>query len=227
MLRPRLGNEADREARARIERARNELTEEHLNTLELQAAQVVHGRDPSGLAPRTTQTCTASSAFRSTILPTQCRASSARRSVSGSRPATGSSALASGSGSARCSAGTSAAPLRGVDWDAAFPAEAMLPALEATLAELGIDLHAQQNVELDVEERPNKDPRAFCAPIEVPGPRRPRHQASGRPRRLARTVPRGRSHGAFRPHVGVALAGGDDGSATTRSPRAGRCCSST
>jgi hypothetical protein len=37
------------------------------------------------------------------------------------------------------------------------------------LSELGIDLHAQPNVEIDLEERPNKDPRAFCAPIEVPG----------------------------------------------------------
>jgi hypothetical protein len=45
----------------------------------------------------------------------------------------------------------------------------MLPALEGTLDDLGIDLHEQQNVELDLEERPSKDPRAFCAPIEVPG----------------------------------------------------------
>src|SRR5438046_9333584 len=45
----------------------------------------------------------------------------------------------------------------------------MMPSLEATLGELGIDLHAQPNVEIDLEDRPNKDPRAFCAPIEVPG----------------------------------------------------------
>ena len=45
----------------------------------------------------------------------------------------------------------------------------MLPALEATLGDLGIDLHAQKNVHLDLEERPLKTPRAFCAPIEVPG----------------------------------------------------------
>jgi hypothetical protein len=44
----------------------------------------------------------------------------------------------------------------------------MLPALEATLADLGIDLRAQENVHLDVEERPLKTPRAFCMPIEVP-----------------------------------------------------------
>jgi hypothetical protein len=59
--------------------------------------------------------------------------------------------------------------LRAPVWDEGFPADRMLPALEGTLAELGIDLRAQRNVHLDLEERPTKDPRAFCAPIEVPG----------------------------------------------------------
>jgi hypothetical protein len=45
----------------------------------------------------------------------------------------------------------------------------MLPALESTLSDLGIDLRAQENVELDLDDRPTKDPRAFCSPIEVPG----------------------------------------------------------
>ena len=49
------------------------------------------------------------------------------------------------------------------------PADRMLPALVATLQDLGIDLHSQENIHLDVEERPHKTPRAFCAPIEVPG----------------------------------------------------------
>jgi hypothetical protein len=57
---------------------------------------------------------------------------------------------------------------RATEWDSVFPADKMLPALEATLGELGIDLYAQENIHLDVEERPNKTPRAFCAPIEVP-----------------------------------------------------------
>jgi hypothetical protein len=45
----------------------------------------------------------------------------------------------------------------------------MMPALEVSLADLGIDMRSQQNVELDIEQRPKKSPRAFCAPIEVPG----------------------------------------------------------
>jgi hypothetical protein len=58
---------------------------------------------------------------------------------------------------------------RGVAWDASFPSDRMLPALEATLGDLGVDLRAQRNVELDLEDRPNKSSRAFCVPIEVPG----------------------------------------------------------
>jgi hypothetical protein len=58
---------------------------------------------------------------------------------------------------------------RGTDWDEAFPADRMVPALEWTLNGLGIDLSAQENVHLDLEPRPQKTPRAFCSPIEVPG----------------------------------------------------------
>ena len=58
---------------------------------------------------------------------------------------------------------------RGSNWDEAFPADRMVPALRGTLSNLGIDLDAQDNVHLDVEERPTKSPRAFCAPIEIPG----------------------------------------------------------
>jgi hypothetical protein len=58
---------------------------------------------------------------------------------------------------------------RGSEWDEGFPADRMVPALEWTLQGLGIDLAAQDNVHLDLEPRPRKSPRAFCAPIEIPG----------------------------------------------------------
>jgi hypothetical protein len=44
----------------------------------------------------------------------------------------------------------------------------MVPALKATLADLGIDLDSQENVHLDIEQRPQKSPRAFCSAIEIP-----------------------------------------------------------
>ena len=58
---------------------------------------------------------------------------------------------------------------RAPELDESYPQEQMVPALEATLTELGIDLRSQQNVHLDLDARPSKTPRAFCAPIEVPG----------------------------------------------------------
>lgn len=59
--------------------------------------------------------------------------------------------------------------LRGSSWDAWFNSRRMVPVLRATLAGLGIDLEAQRNVTLDVEPRPHKSPRAFCAAIRAPG----------------------------------------------------------
>jgi hypothetical protein len=58
---------------------------------------------------------------------------------------------------------------RSPQWDASFPRRRMLPALEASLRALGVDVDGQQNVILDVEERPRKSPRAFCAPVAIPG----------------------------------------------------------
>jgi hypothetical protein len=53
--------------------------------------------------------------------------------------------------------------------DAAFPPEQAIPALRQTLAGIGIDIDSQRNVILDAEVRPTKSPRAFCAPVRVPG----------------------------------------------------------
>ena len=58
---------------------------------------------------------------------------------------------------------------RSPQFDAIFSRERMLPALESTLQALGVDVAQQSNVHLDAEERPRKTPRAFCAPVEIPG----------------------------------------------------------
>jgi hypothetical protein len=55
---------------------------------------------------------------------------------------------------------------RAVDEDRHFPAGRLVDSLLETLRGLGIS--GQDNVELDVELRPNKSPRAFCAPVRVP-----------------------------------------------------------
>ncbi len=58
--------------------------------------------------------------------------------------------------------------LRDAAADAHYPPERLLPSFRATLGGLGIDLNAQGNVLLDLEPRPTKSPRAFCAPVRVP-----------------------------------------------------------
>ncbi|MBI4451112.1 hypothetical protein HY642_03995 [Candidatus Woesearchaeota archaeon] len=53
-------------------------------------------------------------------------------------------------------------------WDTHFPKAQLLNTLKVTLAGLGFDLGKLRNVELDIEERPNKVPRAFCMPLRIP-----------------------------------------------------------
>jgi hypothetical protein len=168
MLKPRLMNEQDRGVRERIEAARNELTDEHLNALELRAAQVVQ-RETRRLGAESY-----ADLFRKFGFPLDDLAEQCRRLLAD----TESLWVEAGDRFFRSRVGLGLDEIkrwdvgrawRGAGWDSAFPRDRMLPALEGTLADLGIDLHAQPNVELDLDERPTKDPRAFCSPIEVPG----------------------------------------------------------
>ncbi len=59
--------------------------------------------------------------------------------------------------------------MRAPDLDALFPADRLVDSFEQTLRGLGIDLHTQEGVVLDLEQRPSKTPRAFCAPVRAPG----------------------------------------------------------
>ena len=57
---------------------------------------------------------------------------------------------------------------RASQFDDSFPEDRMVPALDATLRGLGVDVDQQPNVILDTEDRPRKSPRAFCAPTRIP-----------------------------------------------------------
>lgn len=57
---------------------------------------------------------------------------------------------------------------RAREYDNLFPAERLLPALETTMRGLGLPLAGERAPTLDVEARPLKNPRAFCAPVQVP-----------------------------------------------------------
>lgn len=56
----------------------------------------------------------------------------------------------------------------GEEYAELFPADAMERSVERMVSAMGIDLTAGGRIEIDVEERAAKTPRAFCAPIRVP-----------------------------------------------------------
>ena len=169
MVRPALANEPDRNTRRELDAQANAVLDEEMNALHLDAAQVVQrGARDVGFANYLELYRKALPSSALDDLAEQCR-TFLDSTESCTRPGpTSFSARASASRSGKPSAGTSPRLFRAPEWDPMFPADRMVPALESTLEDLGIDLNGQKNVTLDLDERPNKSPRAFCAPIEVP-----------------------------------------------------------
>jgi hypothetical protein len=166
-LRPRIANTEDREERRRLELARNEATEER-NELYVQKHEVVHRESARLGALSYTELYRGGFRYPLDDLAAQCRAllDSTERIWEDVGDRFFRSRI--GIGLDEIERWDVSRVWRGVGWDRAFPKEQMVPALEVTLGELGVDLRGQQNVQLDLEDRPNKSPRAFCVPIEVP-----------------------------------------------------------
>jgi hypothetical protein len=166
-LRGRIMNEDDRATRARLEQARNDATEEHMNPLYLSKASVIH-RETERLGASNYFELYRRFGFPLEDLADQCRAflDSTERLWDDVGDRFFRSRV--GLGLREVERWDVARAFRGATWDKAFPAERMLPALEGTLSGLGVDLRAQRNVELDLTDRPNKTPRAFCVGIEIP-----------------------------------------------------------
>lgn len=57
---------------------------------------------------------------------------------------------------------------RAKEFDTYFKKEDAVEILRKTLTNMGLYLEEQKNIEVDVEERPKKSPRAFCSGIKVP-----------------------------------------------------------
>jgi hypothetical protein len=167
MLRPAASNEADRARRQRIEEERYRLQDEHLNPLHLEAARTVHGAVAALGAANYTELYRGFG-FALDDLAEECR------EVLDETESLYEDAID------RLLRGRLGVPLneagpwdilrlfRAPEWDPQFPADRMVPALDATLTDLGIDMRRQRNIHLDLEARPGKTPRAFCAPIEIP-----------------------------------------------------------
>jgi hypothetical protein len=168
MLRPTLGNEPDRDKRREIDRIRTTMTEEHLNPVYLDAVRV-HRSGLVQLGEPSYIELYHRFGYRLEELADQCRAvlESTERMYEESADKLFRERV--GVGLDEAQRWDVLRVFRAPQWDPQFPKDRMLPALEATLSDLGIDLRSQENVHLDIEQRPNKTPRAFCAPIEVPG----------------------------------------------------------
>jgi hypothetical protein len=168
MLRPTIANEPDRDKRHRLDDIRTSLGEEHLNPVHLEAATAIRA------GVRELGASTYLELYRDRFgmaldeLAAQCRAF--LDDTEKLWEETGDRLFRERAGVSLTEAERWDTPrvFRAPTWDPHFPADKMVPALEATLSDLGIDLSSQENVHLDVEKRPLKTPRAFCAPIEVP-----------------------------------------------------------
>jgi hypothetical protein len=168
MLRPTIANEPDRDKRRTLEEARCELGDEHLNPVYLESFGIVRTAVPALGSPDYVD-LHSRFGLRLDELAEQCwrLLDETERLYEDAldklfRERTGVSL-------SEAQRWDSPRLVRAVEWDPVFPSEGTVPALEGTLAGLGIALDDQPNIQLDVEKREKKTPRAFCAPIEVPG----------------------------------------------------------
>ena len=129
----------------------------------------------------------------------------------------------SASRSTTFSAGTSQRLLRSPQWDEGFPGDQMVPALRATLADLGIDLDSQENIKLDIEQRPAEDAARVLLADRGAGQGDARDPADRRRRRLARASSTRPATPSTSATPRATWRWRRSGSATWRSPRAGRC----
>jgi hypothetical protein len=169
MIRPALANEPDRDKRRELDARGNALLDEHMNPLHLDAAKTVQqGTHDLGFDNYLELYRKALPTSALDDLAAQCR--TFLDSTEQLYESWADKLFRTRVGVSLAEAQRWDVPrlFRAPEWDPMFPADKMVPALEGTLEDLGIDLSSQENVTLDLEERPNKSPRAFCAPIEVP-----------------------------------------------------------
>jgi hypothetical protein len=169
MLRPRIANEPDRDARRELERRRRALVEAHLLPVQREGHEAAHDGACKLGAASYLELYRDRFGIGLDALADQCRGLLVATEALYEERVDRLLRSRVGVGLADAESHDLVRMFRADDWDSAFPADAMLPALRGTLADLGIRLEEQSNVHLDVEPRPTKTPRAFCSPIEVPG----------------------------------------------------------
>jgi hypothetical protein len=168
MLRVVMSNEPNRERRARLERARLDLLDEHLNPVYLEAAEIDR-EAVTRLGSPNYYELYKRFGFGLDELAAQCADLLDETEQMWETEGDRLFRERLGIGLADARPADVARLFRAPELDRSYPADRMLPALESTLADLGIELRSQTNIHLDLEQRPGKDARAFCSPIEVPG----------------------------------------------------------
>ena len=168
MLRVVMSNEADRDKRERLEETRLRLLDEHLNPVYLDAVEIDREAVRS-LGSENYYELYKRFGFRLDELREECNALLDDTEKLWEREGDRLFRSRLGIGLSDAQPWDVSRLFRATELDQLYPPDRMLPALEATLADLGVDLRSQANVHLDLESRPSKTPRAFCAPIEVPG----------------------------------------------------------
>jgi len=168
MLRVVMSNEADRDRRERLDEVRIRLLDEHLNPVYLDANRIDREAVRQLNAPNYYELYKRFG-FRLDELADECRALLDDTEKLWEREGDRLFRERLGVSLAEARPWDVGRLFRAPELDELYPAGGMVPALEATLGDLGIDLRSQENVHLDLETRPSKSPRAFCAPIDVPG----------------------------------------------------------
>jgi len=168
MLRVAMSNEPARDKRQRLEEARVRLLDEHLNPIYLDAVHVDRDAVRQLDAPNYYELYKRFG-FRLDEVADECRVLLDETEKLWEREGDKLFRSRLGIGLAEARPWDVVRLFRAPELDQLYPNDRMLPALEQSLADLGIDLHAQKNVHLDLDTRPSKSPRAFCAPIDVPG----------------------------------------------------------
>jgi hypothetical protein len=168
MLRVEMSNEPDRDRRQRLEEARLRLLDEEINPILLDAARIDRAAIEALGAPNAFELYQRFD-FRLDALAGEIRAVLDDTERLWEREGDRLFRARLGLGLDEARPWDVPRLFRAPELDTLYPQAQMVPALEATLTDLGIDLRSQENVHLDLEQRPQKSPRPFCVPIEVPG----------------------------------------------------------
>jgi hypothetical protein len=162
-------NEPDRERRREIERQRLAALDEHLNPLHLAVLRRSHELVKDLGWPSYADACADLSGIDLRALADQASAFLAATEPVYESVVSPEVEKVLGYGLGEARRADLMRFFRAPDLDAGFSEDRLIPSFAETAAALGLSLESQPNIRLDIEQRPTKSPRAYCAPVRVPG----------------------------------------------------------